>query len=85
MVSSSSKRSGQVLTGAGREATQLEHSRIDVLGKLVSADLVGEVRNPSSGEPSQQLAHGQRRPTGSLQLANQSAPHPTRIEIKLIK
>jgi hypothetical protein len=31
------------------------------------------------------LTHGQRRPLGRRQLANQSAPEPTRIEIKLIK
>jgi hypothetical protein len=40
------------------EATQLHHSGVDVLGKLMSADFVGEVWNPSSGEPSQQLTHG---------------------------
>jgi hypothetical protein len=67
------------------EATQLHHSGVDVLSKLMSANFVGEVRNASSGEPSQQLTHGQRRPLGRRQLANQSATDPTRIEIKLIK
>jgi hypothetical protein len=37
---------------AGIEATQLNHNGEDVLSKLVSADLVGEVRNASPGEPS---------------------------------
>ena len=51
----------------------------------MSADFVGEVWNPGSGEPSQQLTHGQRRPLRRRQLPNQSAPNPTRIEIKLIR
>jgi hypothetical protein len=64
---------------------QLHHSGVDVLSKLMSANFVGEVRNASSGEPTQQLTHGQRRPLGRRQLANQSATDSTRIEIKLIK
>ena len=67
------------------EATQLHHSGVDVLSKFMSANFVGEVRNASSGEPTQQLTHGQRRPLGRRQLANQSATDSTRIEIKLIK
>jgi hypothetical protein len=67
------------------EATRLHHSGVDVLSKLMSANFVGEVRNASSGEPTQQLTHGQRRPLDRRQLANQSATDSTRIEIKLIK
>jgi hypothetical protein len=55
------------------EATQLHHSGVDVLGKLMSADFVGEVWNPSSGEPSQQLTHAQWWSLGRRQLANQRA------------
>jgi hypothetical protein len=46
------------------EATQLHHSGVDVLSKLMSANFVGEVRNTGSGEPSQRLTHGQRRALG---------------------
>ena len=48
------------------EATQLHHSGVDVLSKLMSANFVGEVCNASSGEPTQQLTHGQRRPLGRV-------------------
>ena len=51
----------------------------------MSANFISERRDPSSGETPEQLPHGRWLPLGCRQLANQSAPDPTRVEIKLVK
>ena len=55
------------LTG-GMEATQLHHSGVDVLSKLMSANFVGEVRNASSGEPTQAGRSSSASPTSRARV-----------------